>query len=323
LDLYRHDSSHEPLHAARTSLKTSVVRRPLRNTGTISSETNSSVILAGNWDNTNGTIGVDSSSTLLLGFPTFYDRFAPPFTDGLPYALNLSQVGTVDIANGATVGLGGFMTTDKFNALLSLPGVTFNPAQDTLVLTGWLDNSPADNPVSQGVLAINASTGVLYLGGGDIYHGKITTSGSDYLVGSFGLQTGFLDGVELDGYMSVIAPDGYGAVVVLNGLTLNGTIDMPGSGSYGVIGFGFFDNAPETISGTGTIFLGSSGALVDQSNAGLTIGSGITIDAGATYSYLEALGSFVVNQYGSTIENLGTIEDLTAGSALHTVGIDP
>jgi hypothetical protein len=285
------------------------------NTGTITGA-NSFILLGGNWDNTKGTISVDSSSTLLLGLPTFLDpNFPPPISDGLPYAVNFSQVGTVDVANGAIIGLGGLMTTDQFHAFPTLPGVSMNVTQDTVVLTGWLDNTPADNPLSQGVLAINASTGVLYMAGGDIYHGRITTSGSDDLVGSYANVTSILDGVELDGNMSVTSPNVAGEVVVLNSLTLNGTIDMPGGD--GVLAFGYFDNAPETISGTGTIFLGASGTsfggLYDYSNAGLTIGSGITIDAAASFSYIEA--------DGSTIENQGTVEDLTAGSALYAVGL--
>jgi hypothetical protein len=297
-----------------TNLSELYLQASVTNTGTISGA-NSFILLGGNWDNTKGTISVDSLSTLLLGLPTFLDpNFPPPITDGLPYAVNFSQVGTVDVANGAIIGLGGLMTTDQFHAFPTLPGVSMNVTQDTVVLTGWLDNSPADNPLSQGVLAINASTGNLYLAGGDIYHGRITTSGSDILVGSYADLTSFLDGVELDGNMSVTGPDGFGAVVVLNNLTLNGTIDMPGGD--GNLYVGFVDNAPETISGTATIFLGASGTyfggLYDYSNAGLTIGSGITIDAAASFSYIEA--------DGSTIENQGTVEDLTAGSALYAIG---
>jgi hypothetical protein len=63
--------------------------------------------------------------------------------------------------------------------------------------------------------------------------------------------------------------------------------------------------------------LGVSGTaeadLFDLSNVGLTIDRGITIDVGAAYSIVEA--------DGSTIENLGTIEDNTAASTLNVYGI--
>jgi hypothetical protein len=305
----------------------------LINTGTISgsgflggSLTNSGTIqdtgifgFYGNWDNTHGTIIVDPSpysNYLQLGFETsnLPNFLHPTFAQGSPYALNLSQVGIIDVANGATFELGGLVTTDQFDEFPSLPGVSINLSQDKVYLTGWLDNSPADNPITNGVLAITASTGPLNLSGGYIYQGKIATSGSNDLEAN---SYGFLDGVELDGNLNVTSDGSTGQVYILNSLTLNGTIQMPGF--FGELVFGYLDNAPETISGTGTIFLGVAGSyeglLFDLSNAGLTIASGITIDAGATYSYLIA--------DGSTIENLGTVEDLTAGSTLYTYGLSP
>jgi hypothetical protein len=201
------------------------------------------------------------------------------------------------------------MTTDQFNAFRSLPGVAINFPHVTVFLTGWLDNSPADNPTSHGVFAIDASTGPLYLDDGYIYQGRITTSGSNDLET---VNTGFLDGVELDGNLNV-----EGTIIVLNGLTLNGTVEMPGS--FGRIGFGYFDDTPETIRGTGTIFLGESGRgealLFDLNYAGLTIDSGITIDAGAAFCEFAA--------EGSVIQNLGTVEDKTASSTLGIYGISP
>jgi RTX calcium-binding nonapeptide repeat (4 copies) len=294
-----------------------IVTCGLRNTGTISGTMNSTLLFQGTWDNTTGTIRVDSASALFLGFPTYLDPnypYPPPITDFSPYALNLSQVGEIDVANGARFGLDGLMTTDQFDAFPSLPGVSVNLSRDTVFLQGWLDNSPADNPTSHGVLAINASTGPLYLDDGYVYQGKITTSGSNDLETA---DTGFLDGVEMDGNLNVTGLIGEGTIIVLNSLTLNGTIEMPGS--FGRIGFGYFDDTPETIRGTGTIFLGESGTdealLFDLNIAGLTIDSGITIDAGATYCEFAA--------EGSTIENLGTVEDNTASSTLYTYGISP
>jgi len=289
----------------------------LRNTGTISGSS-TRCYLEGTWDNTTGAIRVDSTSLLWLGHgpdlePNFY--ISPPaIADGTPYTLNPSQVGTIDVANGANFVLAGLMTTDQFDAFPRLPGVSINPLQAGVYFAGWLDNSPADNPTSHGVLAINASTGPLYLDDGYIDQGKITTSGSNDLEAA---EQGFLDGVELDGNLNVSGLFGEGTIIVLNSLTLNGTIDMPGS--FGRIGFGYFDDTPETIHGTGTIFLGESGTdaafLFDLNDAGLTIDSGITIDAGAAHCEFAA--------EGSTIENLGTVEDNTASSELYTYGISP
>ena len=64
-------------------------------------------------------------------------------------------------------------------------------ADDVLYLDGTLDNSVADNPVSGGVLNLDASTGPLDLQGGYIYQGTVNTSGSDDLVGQdwFAIRT--------------------------------------------------------------------------------------------------------------------------------------
>jgi hypothetical protein len=301
-----------------TDSGTIIVVGGLTNTGTINGATKDRLFFEGTWDNTTGAISVDSSSILFLGYLTELGPSwpAPPsLAEFSPYALNLNQVGTIQVGNGATFGLGGLLRTDQFNAFLHLPGVHLNPSQDTFLFTGWLDNSPAANPISGGTLAINASTGSLVLNGGYVYQGKITTSRNNDLETT--VEQGYLDGVELDGNLNVTGPYGAGTVIILNSLTLNGTIDMPGS--FGRIGFGYFDNTPETLRGTGTIFLGraTTGAalLFDLNNAGLTIESGITIDAGASFSEFAA--------EGSTIENLGTLEDNTASSALYTAGFDP
>jgi hypothetical protein len=268
----------------------------LTNNGTISA-TRGGISINGSWNNASGTISIDSKSSLFLGSPTNLvgSSFPPPIADGSPFAWNFNQVGTIDVASGATIGFGGLMTTDQFDAFPHLPGVSITLSQDSVYLTGWLDNSTADNPISHGVLALNSATGPLYLDSGYIYKGKITTSGSNDL--EIAGYDGFLDGVELDGTLDVTA---FCTVWVLDSMTLNGAINMPGP--LGFLAFGYFDNTPEIIRGSGSIFLGGYEAqLFNLSNASLTIGRGITIDAAATYSYLAT--------EGGPIENLGTVED--------------
>jgi hypothetical protein len=204
------------------------------------------------------------------------------------------------------------MTTDQWNAFPGLPGVSVHYASDRIALTGWLDNSPAHNPMSGGVLALTPATGPLYLDG-YIYQGKITTSGPDDLEADY---IGELDGVELDGNLNVTNTGGLGEIYVEDNMTLNGTIEMPrGSGQLLI---GYFDNAADTISGTGTISMGTSqtnqSVVVNLSNIGLTIGPGITINAGARYADLVSEGSQINVQ--------GTVEDSTATSTLYTYGVD-
>jgi hypothetical protein len=281
------------------------------NSGTVSVSFHSSAGFLGNYDNSHGAIIVDSGSELVLGRGTLQQRKFPTIADGIPYAFDPSKVGTIQIADGATLGLGGLMTTDQLNAFPSLPGVSVHLTRDEVLFRGWIDNSPADNPISGGVLAITSATGPMYLDGCYIYQGKITTSGSDDLEGD---SVGILDNVELDGNLNVTGPFGFGGIYVENSITLNGTIVMPGY--FGELLLGFYDNAAETISGTGTISMGTpstSESLVDNlSNSSLTIGPGITINAGARRSYLVA--------ERSQTNVLGTVEDNTSSSTLYTYG---
>jgi hypothetical protein len=281
------------------------------NTGTVTANSHGGAIFSGNYDNSHGTISVDSTSALTLGATTLQRGHFPTIADGGPYAFDPSKVGTLQIADGANLLLGGLMTTDQWNAFPSLPGVTVHFAKDQVFLTGWLDNSPADNPRSGGVLALNSATGPLFLDGGYIYQGKITTSGPDDLEAA---DRGILDNIELDGNLNVTGPGGFGEVYVENNMTLNGTIVMPGG--EGFLGVGFYNNAAETISGTGTISMGTSStfeSVVDNlSNTSLTIGPGITINAAARISY------FVAERSQTNV--LGTVEDNTASSTLYTYG---
>lgn len=281
------------------------------NSGTITAS-DGSVELYGTYDNSHGTISIDSTSGMILGYSPILQQNFPTFADGKPYTFNPSKVGTLKIADGATFDIGGLITTDQWNAFPKLPGVSIDVTKDQIYLAGWLDNSPADNPKSHGVLALNATTGPLYLNAGYIYEGKITTSGPNDLEGS---SLGELDDVELDGNLNVTGPYGFGEIYAVNNLKLNnGTIEMPeGSGE---LLLGYFDNATDTITGTGTISMGTAntyeGVVVDLSNVGLTIGSGITIDAGSSYADL-------VSEV-SQINVEGTVVDDTAGSTLYTYG---
>jgi hypothetical protein len=284
------------------------------NSGTISiSHTpGAGVGFLGNYDNSHGKIIMDSSSKLVLGRGALNGKF-PTIADGIPYAFDLQKVGTIQIADGATLAVGGLMTTDQWNAFPTLPGVTVHLSRDQVHFIGWIDNSPADNPKSGGVLAITSATGPMYLDGGYIYQGKITTSGPDDMEAS---NIGFLDNVELDGNLNVTGSGSFGAIYVEDNMTLNGTIVMPGG--RGSLYFGFYDDAPETISGTGTISMGTPrtySSFVDNlSNSSLTIGPGITINAAARYSL------FVAERSQTNV--LGTVEDNTSSSTLFTYGVN-
>ena len=120
------------------------------------------------------------------------------------------NTGTLAIAPGATIYLGDFFTTDEFESGFQSLGADLDLSQYTVYLIGILDNSAADNPITRGTLALDASTGPLYLGNYDpvtstkcadgvIEQGTITTSGTNDLVA----DDGTLDGVTLDGTLDM------------------------------------------------------------------------------------------------------------------------
>ncbi len=306
------------------------------NNGTITAAAGSTLNLYGGWTNL-GTITVDSS-TVGLGSPVFID---PTSSAATAYAW--TNAGTLTIADGASVNLGGVFTTDAFADDFANVGGAIDLAKDTVNLTGSLDNSPADNPVTDGVLALNASTGPLYLAG-LIYAGTIATSSSHDLVanhpgvggvgvypvlgptfyGRYDFVHGNLDGVTLDGTLDVTQSPAFATVI--NGLTLDGTIEVGGpvgiANSSSELFFGAEnDGVAQTIGGTGTIQLGQDPAgdgLANVSSATLTFGPNITIQAGLN----SAISGNTLEDYGyglafeAPIEVEGTIEENTNGGTL-------
>ncbi len=119
------------------------------NDGTIAASSGT-LNLYGNWTN-NGSISADSSSTISLGSAIAID---PTSTAAAAYAW--TNHGTITIAAGATVCLGGVFTTDEFAGSFADRGVTSNLAANTVCLIGTIDNSAADNPSTQGTLALSA-----------------------------------------------------------------------------------------------------------------------------------------------------------------------
>ena len=86
-----------------------------------------------------------------------------------------SGVLSITATAGATLNLGDYFTTDEFESGFQDHGVNLDLSQfETVNLIGTLDNSPADNPITGGILTLNASTGPLYLAGGEIDGGTIT-----------------------------------------------------------------------------------------------------------------------------------------------------
>ncbi|HXY35854.1 MAG TPA: hypothetical protein VEI07_16590, partial [Planctomycetaceae bacterium] len=294
------------------------------NTATITATNSSTLNLYGNWTNT-GSIAVDATSTIGLGSPIAVD---PTSAEAANYVW--SNSGTVSIADGATVFLGGVFTTDAFNSNFGSFGVTADLSQDTVYLSGTMDNSAADNPVSGGVLALGNSTGSLYLAGGEIYEGAVTTAGgTEFAATSLG---GTLDAVTLDGTLDMSA--GSASVTILGGLTLNADLSVSGQDA----GLSFDDTNPQSVAGNGTIYLTGPSVLLDNQSSqtltfdptiGIAVASqGSSEAASISGNWLNegviALTGGALNLYGNWT-NEGTISvDATSAIGLGSViAVDP
>ena len=208
-------------------------------------------------------------------------------------------------ANGATINLGGTFTTAALGNLTAA-GATIN-------LTGTLTNTGA-------VLNLNPSEGSWHVVAGTIRGGTIDASGGSQLsltgvsgpVGSGGT----LDGVTLNGNLDLSATNAN--ATVLDGLTLNGTATL---GAYADLYF----SGSQTLGGTGTVLFQNqyANALIAGGNGTtLTIGPGITVHGGGNQSFSAQIGHSGYWPGGTNVSVVvqGTINADTAGM---TIALDP
>jgi hypothetical protein len=157
--------------------------------------------------------------------------------------------------------------------------------------------------VTGGTLAVATTAQIggslTLLNGGTLAGGTWTTTGNGTIT-----ATGTLNGVTLGGNLTISG----GMLLVTNGLTLTGgnvTFSF-GSSSSSL----YFTGSVKTISGTGTILLGSNGSIVENSGA-LTIAPGITI--------ANTFSSSSVN-LGYSGVNHGTISSQIIGRFVNVTG---
>jgi hypothetical protein len=267
--------------------------------GTITATQGATLNLYGDWTN-QGTIAVDSSSTVGLGNISGDYGAVPDPTN------TWTNSGTFSVAPGATVNLGDGFTTDEFESGFQQLGVDLDLSQYTVTLFGILDNSPADNPITGGVLALTPSTGPLSLDGlCEIEGGTITTSGPDDLV----FNDGTLDGVTLDGTLS---DPNYSAVNIIGGLTLDTDL---------YVGALFFLDGSTVAVGplvkSATIYLnGYNGGLFNESSQTVTLGQGIAVSC--TTQNTETT---IYAMNGGLFDNFGTVEQNGPGD-LYLIGVN-
>jgi hypothetical protein len=285
--------------------------------GTIMASDGGSLALYDNWTN-GGRISVDASSAVSLGSPVTDSNYS----SAASYIW--TNTGTLAIAPGATVNLGDYFTTDDVENHFQQLGVNLDLSKYTVNLIGTIDNSAADNPITGGTLALNNSTGPLYLSAGVINGGTIATNGRNDLIATdanysydysndIPVGGGTLIGVTLDGTLDMQSIPAATATVS-GGLTLNGAIALTGAGA--ALDFGVYDTTPETIGGTGVVLFGfhNADSLQNTSTGTLTFGPSIAI-VGGLNSAIDSPNAPVVNQ--------GTIVQDTPGGVLAVASPDP
>ena len=131
--------------------------------------------------------------------------------------------------------------------------------------------SGGSNPNTQGKLALGAATGPLYLSGGEIYEGQVTTVGGDNLIATY--PGGTLDGVTLNGTLDM--SQGSATITIVGG-TLNGVLNLLRRRPAGTILGGLTLNADVYLSGGGT-FLYFNDTNPQAVSAGALVGSAPSI----------------------------------------------
>src|SRR5262249_8227169 len=158
---------------------------------------------------------------------------------------------------------------------------------------GWLDNKPADNPVTGGVLALTSATGPVNMAGGLISGGTITTTGTGILnvippSGPFYYFASYLDSVTNAGTITMSDFLGLEGNVVNNGTVNSHTFlfSLPGgsftnNGSINLTSFAFAGlQSPVINNGTITLNQSQFSVFVPAPAVALTNNGSIFVSSG-------------------------------------------
>src|SRR5207249_12303171 len=119
-----------------------------------------------------------------------------------------------------------------------------NRSGGTVNLTGTLTNT---------TLALNDTTGSWVLNGGTVQGGTINTINGAAMI----VSSGTLDGVTVNGDWDVGSSVNGASLTVLNGLVLNGTVQVGNPTNYWSGAIRFEDS--QTLSGSGKVVFGNNG----------------------------------------------------------------
>ena len=250
----------------------------------LSAPAGTTLALDGTWVNPAGQTITATGATLDLGDQSSSSTNA------------WSNAGTIN-ATDSTVNLGGSITQASVGTLNRIGG--------TVNITGTLT----------GGLSVDNTTGSWNLAGGTIAGGTVSgTGGAELVLTGSG---GTLDGVTIGSGTVVDGTQNYCGAMILDGLTLDGTLNLGASdgSSYGRLYF----IGTQTLDGTGSVVFGNywwwvNGLYVQDngSAATLTIGSGITVHGGN--------GQVSAQNGDASIVNGGTINADTSGETIGVSG---
>jgi len=181
---------------------------------------------------------------------------------------------TIDAAQAVrNLNNGGGVNIDAFLLTLSGAGSTTNTGTINVgsASTATLQVSAGHNIANTGGIINIANGSVLNQFGSTITGGTISTTGTGKVVG-FNSNSNILTGVTLNGTLDLAT--GTSIERVTGGLTLNGAVNINNNS---ILSF----SGDQTLSGTGSIVLGNTGAsnraLGLEGNTTLTIGSNIVV----------------------------------------------
>ena len=228
--------------------------------------------------------------------------------------------GTILDTGHGTMGIYGNWTNNGTicvtNSVLDLGGTfnlanlgTFAVSNATIGVTGTFINT--------NTLTVNSLGGTWLLKGGTILGGTvIATNGSALAVNS---ADGTLNGVTVNGTLDVGNAYSSAVLIITNGLTLNGTVLVgnPANFNYGAIDFG----GSQTLSGVASVIFGDNASYNAlrpiQGGTTLTLGAGVTVRGQNGWLGYD-------NNYGGPqnvgLINLGTIALDVAGGTINIGG---
>ncbi len=243
--------------------------------------------LFGDLLNVGGAVNIDSNGILVVrNGATLLGPGAVNFgATGGGNRLDIDGNNTLTVDAGGTIRghsgtIGGQLFVGGTAALINNGLITADVTGGTITLTETaVTNNNLLKATNGGTLALNsavsggtiaADNGVVRQGGVRITASTVTTANGGVLR-AISSSANYLDAAVIDGTLDLTSVNARERVV--NGLTLNGTVNIDNNGILS------FENS-QTLDGTGTIVFGTSGAgnrLDLDGNGTTTIGTGITL----------------------------------------------